>query len=44
MFKKLIIICLILLAVISIGAVSAAENVSDTNLKTPEVKEGWCFR
>ena len=39
MFKKLIIICLILLAVISIGAVSAAENVSDTNLKTPEVKE-----
>ena len=39
MFKKLIIISLILLAIISIGAVSAAENISDTNLKTPEINE-----
>ena len=39
MFKKLIIITLILLAVISIGAVSAAENVSDDNLKTAEINE-----
>ena len=39
MFKKLIIITLILLAVISIGAVSAAENVSDDNLKSAEINE-----
>ena len=39
MFKKLIIISLILLTIISIGAVSAAENVSETNLKSAEINE-----
>ena len=39
MFKKVMIVSLLLLAIFSIGAVSAAENLSDTNIGTVEINE-----
>ena len=39
MFKKIIIVSLLLLAIFSISAVSAAENISDTTIENPEINE-----